>query len=155
MNELVSAVLKNVNPDVIKTIGSQIGLGSKDTEKAVGVAVPSMVGAALKNLSGDGGGLDLGGLLGGVLSGGGGADILGSLLGSKSKDVASSVSRETSLSTSKATDLLSSLAPLVLQVFQNQKDLDLTAFLDQDGDGEIMDDVLKMGSSILGGFLKK
>ena len=155
MNELVTAVLKNVSPDMMKTIGSQIGLGTKDTESAVGVAVPSMVGAALKNLSGDGGGIDLGGLLGSVLGGGGGGDILGSLLGSKSKDVAESVSQKTPLSTSKATDLLVSLAPLVLQMFQNQKDLDLSSFLDQDGDGEIMDDVMKMGSSILGSFLKK
>lgn len=125
---------------------------------------------------------DLGGFLGGGGDSGAGAGILGHVLGSKKPAAERQIADASGLSMESAGRLLALLAPLVMGALgrrQNQKGFDLgslvdllgqerkvaqqkapgglgglASFLDQDGDGDMMDDAVRLGTDLLGGFLK-
>ena len=127
----------------------------------------------------DGGVLDnLGALLGG--GGGVGAKILKHILGSRRAPVEQGVGRATGMSAQQVASLLTMLAPLVMGVLGRMKREqsidagklpevlgqanlemarespavgDLSRILDSNQDGQIADDVARIGSSILGGLL--
>lgn len=113
-----------------------------------------------------------------------GAGILSHVLGGQRGTVEQGVSRASGLDLSQVQRLLPMLAPLVMAALGRQKreaGLDaaglsgllgqeahrarsaapagllgaLGGFLDQDGDGDFKDDLLKQGSGLLGGFLGK
>lgn len=112
-----------------------------------------------------------------------GAGILGHLLGGKQNGAIDMISKMSGLGGDKTGSLMSMLAPLVLGTLGKAKkeqsmgveDLSsfitgsvkqhqdkgapemgiIGKFLDQDGDGNIMDDVAGMGMKILGNFLRK
>ena len=125
---------------------------------------------------------NLGGLLGGAAGGGIGGAILGHILGSKRTPVEEGVARGSGLNTQQVGKLLILLAPIVMGVLGRMKqqggmsadqlpdvlnrgkaDLEarapstggLGAMLDQNRDGSIADDVLRAGTSVLGGLFRK
>ena len=123
---------------------------------------------------------DIGGFLGGAQSGPGDA-ILGHVLGGKRKSVESGLSRMSGLDLGSIAKLLPILAPIVMGMLgrtQRQKGFDagglsefltgerkraasrnpaavdiLGDLLDTDNDGQVVDDVVKLGTSLLGGLL--
>ena len=123
---------------------------------------------------------DIGGLLGGAQSGPGEA-ILGHILGGKKKSVESGLSQVSGLDSGSIAKLLPILAPIVMGMLgraQREQGLDagglsemltgerkraqsrnpdaggiLGDLLDADNDGQVIDDVVKLGTSLLGGLL--
>jgi hypothetical protein len=123
---------------------------------------------------------NVGGLLGGAQSGPGDA-ILGHILGAKRNSVESGLSQMSGLDLGSIGKLLPILAPIVMGMLgrtQRQQGLDagglsgyltderkraqsrdpgagdiLGNLLDTDNDGQVIDDVVKLGTSLLGGLL--
>ncbi|MDY0955202.1 DUF937 domain-containing protein [Stenotrophomonas rhizophila] len=180
----------------LQQVSQQLGIEPAQASSAVGAALPLLLGAMGRNaqqpqgadallgaLQRDhapaaGGGFDLGGLLGSVLGGGGGnatngAGILGHVFGGNSDRAAQGLSKATGLDSSKTSQLLAILAPIVMsylaQRFANGGNAGqlsqalgqeaeaassgglLTSVLDQDGDGQLgIGDLLKLGGGLLG-----
>ena len=180
----------------LQQVSRQLGIEPAQASSAVGAALPLLLGAMGRNaqqpegaaallgaLQRDhapaaGGGFDLGGLLGSVLGGGGGnatngAGILGHVFGDNSDRAAQGLSQATGLDSSKTSQLLAILAPIVMsylaQRFANGGNAGqlsqalgqeaqaassgglLTSVLDQDGDGQLgIGDLLKLGGGLLG-----
>ncbi|HQU59444.1 MAG TPA: DUF937 domain-containing protein [Saprospiraceae bacterium] len=111
-----------------------------------------------------------------------GSGILNHVLGDRQNGAVDMISKLSGLDSSKTGNLMSMLAPVVLGALgkaKQQQGLDVSGiasllsgtvstqkqqnptmglvarFLDQDGDGSIVDDVANMGMKILGGFLKR
>ncbi|MCF7752703.1 DUF937 domain-containing protein [Bacillus subtilis subsp. subtilis] len=182
----------------LQQVSQQLGIDQNQASGAVGAALPLLLGAMGRNaqqpqgaeallgaLQRDhapaGGGFDLGGLLGSVLGGGGGggnasngAGILGHVFGGNSDRAAQGLSQATGLDSSKTSQLLAILAPIVMSYLAqrfasggNPGQLSqalgqeaqaasggglLTSVLDQDGDGQLgIGDLLKLGGGLLGG----
>lgn len=130
----------------------------------------------------DGGILDnLGGLLGGGGGGGGGIGgaILGHIFGGRRGNVEQGVSRGSGLDAAQVAQLMAMLAPIVMGVLgrmKQTKQIDanrlpevlqqsrqqgeretpgLAGMFDANNDGSVADDLLRMGSSALGGMFNK
>ncbi|MEM7651667.1 MAG: DUF937 domain-containing protein [Pseudomonadota bacterium] len=123
---------------------------------------------------------DIGGLLGGGQAQSQGDGILKHVLGDRRETAANALSQTSGLGTGQAGDLLKMLAPVVMGALGRQKreqglgatdlasmlggerqqmerDLPqeqsmLTRILDADGDGSAVDDIARMGMSVLGGL---
>ena len=180
----------------LQQVSQQLGIEPAQASSAVGAALPLLLGAMGRNaqqpqgadallgaLQRDhapaaGGGFDLGGLLGSVLGGGGGnatngAGILGHVFGGNTDRATQGLSQATGLDSSKTSQLLAILAPIVMsylaQRFANGGNAGqlsqalgqeaeaassgglLTSVLDQDGDGQLgIGDLLKLGGGLLG-----
>ncbi|MEG2804762.1 DUF937 domain-containing protein [Stenotrophomonas sp.] len=181
----------------LQQVSQQLGIDPQQASGAVGAALPLLLGAMGRNaqqpqgaeallgaLQRDhapaaAGGFDLGGLLGSVLGGGGGsnatngAGILGHVFGGNSDRAAQGLSQATGLDSSKTSQLLAILAPIVMSYLAqrfagggNPAQLSqalgqeaqaagngglLTSVLDQDGDGQLgIGDLLKLGGGLLG-----
>ena len=126
---------------------------------------------------------NLGGMLGGAGAGGGiGGAILGHIFGARRGPVEQGVGKATGMSAQQTGQLLMMLAPIVMAVLgrmKQQKGIDasrlpdvlnrtntqiqketpgsggLASILDGNNDGSVMDDLGRMGSSVLGGLFKK
>jgi hypothetical protein len=107
-----------------------------------------------------------------------GAAILGHVLGNKQGTVAAGIGQASGLTADTSSQLLAMLAPLVMGSLgktQRQSGLDasglatmlggqreqanaglggLAGLLDMDGDGDIADDVMNLGSKLLGGLFR-
>jgi hypothetical protein len=105
-----------------------------------------------------------------------GQAILGHVLGDRLEGVSSSVSRATGLDQDQVAQIFALLAPVVLGALgqmQRKKDLDarglsallqqerstvedtaagLTQLLDMDGDGDVSEEIVSLGSNLLGGL---
>lgn len=112
-----------------------------------------------------------------------GAGILGHVLGGKQPQVENAIGQSSGLNSAQVSQVLAMLAPIVMGYLGKQKNeqgLDaggltgllgglvggaaqtnqremstIEKLLDQDGDGNAMDDVMDLGSKLLGGFFKK
>ena len=113
-----------------------------------------------------------------------GAGILGHILGGKQQGAVDMVSQTSGIDANSAMSMMIKLAPILMGVLGKAKQdngldagglsgllsgvmgnqqaqeqnplVDIaTRFIDQDGDGDIMDDLSGMGMNILGGMLKK
>ena len=111
-----------------------------------------------------------------------GAGILGHLLGGSQGNAVSALTKMTGLDQNQSINMLSKVAPLVLGVLgrvKKQKQMDgsqlkdflqssqqqfeqkntnanvFSRLLDQDGDGNVMDEVASMGMKMLGNFLRR
>lgn len=183
----------------LQQVSQQLGIDTNQASTAVGAALPLLLGAMGRNAQAPqgaqallgalqrdhapasaGGGFDLGGLLGSVLAGGGGnatngAGILGHVFGGNTDRATQGLSQATGLDSSKTSQLLAILAPIVMsylaqrfasggnaspgQLSQalgqeaqsaNSGGL-LTSVLDQDGDGQLgVGDLLKLGGGLFG-----
>ena len=122
---------------------------------------------------------NLGGLLGGGGAGGVGGAILGHIFGNRRGLVEQGVGRASGLDAAQVAQLLALLAPIVMGVLgrmkksqgldanklpevlqqsrqQGEKEVPgLGGMLDQNNDGSVADDLLRMGSSALGGMFGK
>lgn len=123
---------------------------------------------------------NLGGLLGGAGAGGGiGGAILGHIFGGRRGTVEQGVGRSSGLSSGQVAQLMAMLAPIVMGVLgrmkqtkqldpnrlpevlqqsreQGEKEIPgLGGILDANHDGSVADDLLRMGSSALGGMFGK
>ncbi len=125
---------------------------------------------------------DVMGFLGGGGNLGAGAGILGHVLGGRQSNVESAISKSSGVDMASVTKILAMVAPLLMGALgkaKREQGLDaagLTAalgqqeqaarkvspsavdmfsrMLDSDGDGDTMDDIVKMGSGLLGGLFK-
>ena len=124
---------------------------------------------------------DLGGFLGGAGAVGAGEAILGHVLGGRQRQVQSGLGQATGLDSGQIGQLLAMLAPIVMGALakaKNRQGVDagglgsmlgreqqrmerrdpglgglLGGLLDADGDGSVVDDITKIGGSLLGGLL--
>ena len=124
---------------------------------------------------------DIGGFLGGGQAASSGAGILKHVLGDRQNQVERGLGQASGLDSGKAGQLLSMLAPIVMGALgraQRSRGLDaggigsmlgqerrrierrepglsgvLGNLLDADGDGSVVDDITKIGGSLLGGLL--
>lgn len=189
---------KHITPATIQQMSTAIGADPEKTSKAVGLALPTLLGALSRNASNpqgaasldralndhDGGILDnLGGLLGGgggAMGGIGGA-ILGHVLGRRQAPVEQGLGKASGLNAQQIGTLLAMLAPIVMGVLGRMKQKQgidasrlpdvlekstkrmeketpgvggLAGMLDANNDGQIADDLARMGSSVLGGLFK-
>ena len=136
MQDLIGGLLGSLGGDELKTLSNMLGADEKTTDRAVGAAMPALLGALSRN-AGSGGGADaLAGALdrdhdgsilddiGGFLAGGdtsGGAAILGHVLGSREPAVAANVARSSGMDLGSVQKLLPMLAPLVMGMLGREK----------------------------------
>ena len=125
---------------------------------------------------------DVMGYLGGGGDVAGGAGILGHILGGRQGSVEAAVSRSSGVDLASVAKIMAMVAPLIMGALGNMKRqqgfdasglaaalgqeeraarqvspsaVDMFArMLDSDGDGDPMDDIVKMGSGLLGSFFK-
>lgn len=182
----------------LQQVSQQLGIDQNQASGAIGAALPLLLGAMGRNAQepqgaqallgalqrdhapASSGGFDLGGLLGSVLGGGGGggnatngAGILGHVFGGNTERATQGLSQATGLDSSKTSQLLAILAPIVMSYLAqrfasggNPNQLSqvlgqeaqsansgglLTSVLDQDGDGQLgVGDLLKLGGGLFG-----
>ncbi len=111
-----------------------------------------------------------------------GAGILKHILGGKQDNASSLISQMSGLDKNSTMSLMATLAPMVMGALgkqkreqsldagglasllsntvksssQNRQEMSIVEkFLDQDGDGSVMDDLMRMGGNVLGNFFKK
>ena len=177
MNDsILGALQQHLNPQTIQQMSSAIGADPAATSSAISMALPALLGGLKGNVANpegaasldralnahDGSILDnLGGLFGGD---GPGASILGHIFGSRRAPVEEGVARTSGLDAAQVARLMAMLAPIVMGVLgrmKQQKGLDanrLPEVLQQsapDGDNNPLEDLLRMGSTALGGMFRK
>lgn len=135
MASLLDGLMQQMGGDTLRQISQHLGTDDATTQKAVGAALPALVGALARNsqsadgaaaLAGaldrdhDGSALnDLPALLGG--GGGAGAGILKHILGGKQGAVAGGIGAAAGLDPAKSGQLLSMLAPIVMGALGSAK----------------------------------
>jgi hypothetical protein len=193
MSSLLELLTDQLSGDPTAQISRQGGADEGATGKAIGAALPMLMGVLANNASQGGGAQSLAGALdrdhdGSVLddiSGflgnpdvGSGEGILGHALGARRGAVESELGRQTGLDMSTIGKLLPILAPLVMGALgraKREQQLDvgglasmlggereqadrmsagsmgiLAQLLDADNDGQVADDVAKLGGGLLG-----
>lgn len=197
--ELVKSQLNN-NPAVLEQLSNQIGGTKEQTAAGIESALPTILGALSRGsqsqqgqsallgfLDKDGDGDimdDLQGYIGGGNDTNGGSDIINQFLGNKKGNVEQAISQNSGLSQGASSNLLTQLAPMIMNVLkgggqqQSSGGLDISSILgmlqnqgqqtkkggnlgfvanllDQDGDGDITDDAMSIGKRLLGGFFNR
>ncbi len=141
MSGLMDLISQHIGKDQINAIAQKIGASPEQTESAVSLALPTLLGAVARKAdsdeganelhqavqSQDSGGMlgQLGGLLSGSAgsaitsalgggSGGGMGDLLGNLLGGRQAKVEHGIGKASGLSAPQIGSLMSMLAPLVM-----------------------------------------
>lgn len=129
MASLLDGLLQQLGGDTMRQLSQQLGTDDATTQKAVGAALPALVGALARNAQSPDGAASLAGALdrdhdGSVLNdlpallgsggGGAGASILGHILGGKQSAVAGGIGAATGLDAARSGQLLSMLAPIVM-----------------------------------------
>ncbi len=170
-NGVFSALLSGINKNVADPQGAQSFLSALERDHD---------GSILDNI----GDLIMGGASAPSTPTTNGAGILNHVLGNNQGGIADAIGKMSGLDSGKVTQLLITLAPMVLGMLGKMRNneqvnsggglIDLigksvqgggeqqssgsifTRLLDRDGDGSVMDDLLQMGSqSLLGGLFKK
>lgn len=136
MNNLTDQVLGQFDASRIEAIAAQLGVDPAQAQAAIQQAVPMVVGGLARNASADPGavhamaadhaGLDIGGLLGGLLGGGGaqaqgglgglGGAILGGLFGNRQDQATQGLGQATGIGSQNAGQLLAMLVPIVMSM---------------------------------------
>ena len=198
MNSLLDLLAQNLGGAQMGQLAQAIGADPSATQRAVGAALPAILGAMRQNAAAPGGAeqllgalqrdhdgslLDhLGSLLGGQAQGraADGGGILGHILGGRRPQLEQGVAEASGLDLSQVARLLPLLAPIVMAALgraqrQSGAGADaltqmlgqdaqvarqaapdgllghLSGFLDQDGDGDIKDDLMaQAGRAALG-----
>ena len=139
MSSLLEMLSEQLSGNNLSEIGKQIGADEATTVKALGAALPSLVGALSKNAESEQGAQGILGALdndhdGSILDNLGdflggkkyeeprsGAGILGHLLGGNQGRVESNVSKASGLSSAGSSALMKMLAPMVMGALGKQK----------------------------------
>lgn len=161
---LLDIITQAGGSDALAQLGKRVGLSPEQTKSAAAALLPALAGG-LKRQSGNAG-------LGGILAQAGltpgaaatdatptmGNEILGQIFGSK--DVSRTVAANAAASTGIGADQLKQLLPLLASLSAGAlaaKGADgggglsgIMGMLDQDGDGDPMDDILGMAGKFFG-----
>ena len=136
MDEILTSLKQQLNPQTIQQLSQALGASPTETQKAISLALPALLGGLSGNAANpsgaqsldkalddhDGGILDnLGGLLGAGAGGGIGGAILGHILGKKRAPVEEQVSNGSGLNTQQVGQLLVMLAPIIMGVLGRMK----------------------------------
>ena len=177
MSGILDLLSQSVGPEQVQLMAKQIGATPEQTEQAIGLALPTLLGALANHtddeqnahqlhkaletgqaaVGGGGGMLDnLGSMLGGGNSGGGGlGGLLGTILGGRQSRVEQGIGKASGLSATQIASLLAMLAPLVMGVLgrrqreQKASPTDLTDMLRK----ERTQMQNQAGGGLLAGFL--
>jgi len=195
MDSLLQTLLGQLSGDSLGAITDQLGIDEGTAQKAVGLALPLLIGSLNRNSSSADGAQALtkavardhdGSILSDLASNlmqpkvqKDGLAILGHVLGAKKENVGNSLGKASGLDSAQVIQLLSMLAPVVLGAIgkaQRQKNLDaqgvaslltqereqasstlpgIAQLLDMDGDGDVTDEMISLGGSLLSSFLSK
>lgn len=134
MASLLDGLMQQLGGDTLRQIGTAIGADDATTHKAVGAALPALVGALAGNAQSPDGAASLASALdrdhdGSVLNdlpallsgGGSGGGILGHILGAKQGAVAGGIGAASGLDTAQSGQLLAMLAPIVMGALGSAK----------------------------------
>ncbi len=129
---VLDLIANQLDAGTIAQMGKQLGLDSQQTQRAVGAALPVLVGALARNTQSERGAAslagalerdnhgsildDLGGFLGKGQAGDIGGAILGHMLGGKQNQAQVAIGQAAGIDFSKAGQLLAMLAPIVMAV---------------------------------------
>ena len=178
---ILETLTRQLDPQMVQQMSKALGASPAATSSAISTALPALLGGLSGNVRNpqgaasleralddhDGSILDnLGGLLGGGAAGGMGGAILGHIFGNRQSTVEQGVGKSSGLSPQQVAQLLAMLAPIVMGVLgrmkkqgapvttelQNQVPGGLGGMLDMNGDGQIGDDLGRLGKSVLGGL---
>jgi hypothetical protein len=195
MDSLLQTLLGQLSGDSLGAITDQLGIEEGAAQKAVGLALPLLIGSLNRNSSSADGAQALskavardhdGSILSDLASNlmqpkvqEDGLAILGHVLGTKKENVGNSLGKATGLDSTKVMQLMAMLAPVVLGAIgktQREKKLDavgiaslltqereqadstlpgIAQLLDMDGDGDVTDEMINIGGSLLSSFLSK
>lgn len=188
----------SIPTELIQTLSKKTGEDTGKIQKVISMALPSMLTQLKNNATSEDGAKNLDNALAkhdgsaldnitSMISGGNlseGLGILGHVFGDKKENVASNISKVSGVSTNSVTEILASIAPIVMGFLGKQKqtnNLDASGIssllgnilgsttgngdqsnmnmieklLDRDGDGSIADDAMDIGSKILGNLFGK
>jgi hypothetical protein len=195
MDSILQTLLSQLSGDSLGAITDQLGIDEGTAQKAVGLALPLLIGSLNRNSSSADGAQALtnavtrdhdGSILSDLASNltqpkvqEDGLAILGHVLGAKKENVGNSLGQASGLDSAQVIQLLSMLAPVVLGAIgkaQRQKNLDaqgvaslltqeheqassalpgIAQLLDMDGDGDVTEEMINLGGSLLSSFLSK
>lgn len=195
MDSLLQTLLSQLSGDSLSAITDQLGIDESTAQKAVGLALPLLIGSLNRNSSSTDGADALtnavardhdGSILSDLASNlmkpkvqEDGLAILGHVLGAKKENIGNSLGKASGLESTQVIQLLSMLAPVVLGTIgkaQRQKNLDaqgvaslltqereqasstlpgIAQLLDMDGDGDVTEEMINLGGSLLSSFLSK
>jgi hypothetical protein len=195
MDSLMNLLLSQLSGDSLGTITDQLGIDEETAQKAIGLALPLLIGSLNRNSSSPDGAQaltkaitrdhdgsilsDLVGNLSNPTVQEDGMAILGHVLGEKRTSAGSSIGKATGLDAEQVMQLLAMLAPVVLGALgktQREKKLDaqgvaslltqerekadqtlpgILQLLDMDADGDVTEEMINLGGSLLSNFLSK
>jgi hypothetical protein len=195
MDSLMNLLLSQLSGDSLGTITDQLGIDEDTAQKAIGLALPLLIGSLNRNSSSSDGAQALtkaitrdhdGSILSDLASNlsnptiqEDGMAILGHVLGEKRTSAGSSIGKATGLNAEQVIQLLAMLAPVVLGALgktQREKKLDaqgvaslltqerekadttlpgIIQLLDMDADGDVTEEMINLGGSLLSSFLSK
>lgn len=163
MNGLFDELLGAVGPEVSKQLSSSLGLDRNTAGQILPQVAPLILGGLKRQMQerggaprvdhilnkyGDSGVLDdIGGLFGMHTQSENADPRLGGLLGDSGVQAANLLSKNFNLDANTAMKIIPMLAPIVLGFLSKKRDaggagsMGLASLLDQDGDGDILDDV--------------
>lgn len=139
MSGLLDLLSQSIGPEQVQLMANKIGATPDQTEQAIGLALPTILGALAKHTDANeqnahqlhtaletgqglsGGGMldNLGSMLGGASGGSGGGGLgglLGTILGGRQSRVEQGIGKASGLSATQIASLLAMLAPLVMGV---------------------------------------
>ncbi len=132
MPQLLDFITSQLSSEHVDRIASQLGASREQTESAIGMALPTLLGAMARKADDDAGASELhkelekhdgsildnlGSLLGGDASGSapsGASGLLGSLLGQRQNRVESGIGKASGLDGTQVSSMMSMLAPLIM-----------------------------------------
>lgn len=163
MGNLIDEITGSLGPDVARKLASTLGINEKDAGKILPQIAPMIMGGLKKQMQNHGGAERVDHILNKY----GSADVLnnisgvfeqkaqeksadpslGGLLGESGVQASNLLSKQFNLDSGIAMKIIPMLAPIVLGALSNKRDAGgagsagLAALIDQDGDGNILDDV--------------
>lgn len=193
MDTFMQLLTSSLSGDTLGTITKSLGTDEGAIQKAIGLALPLLLGSLERNAAQAEGAQSLtqalardhdGSILDDLASNLGrpqvrddGMAILGHVLGGKQSNAASSIGKATGMDSQQVMQLLALLAPVVLGALgkaQRKEHLDaqgvasvlaqdkkaavsttpgIAQLLDFDGDGDVTDEMVGLGSALLGSLL--
>ncbi|QDV23793.1 DUF937 domain-containing protein [Aureliella helgolandensis] len=171
MSSLMDLVSKQIGREQVDQIASQLGSSREQVESAIGMALPTLLGAVARKADDAGQSAELhsslqhhddgildqtGQLFGGqpapaLQSFGGVGDLLGSMLGGRQGRVEQGIGKASGMSGTQVASLLAMLAPLVMGAISRQAKTDK---LDSDGlSGMLRGEKKEIENQATGGLL--